>query len=230
MVDRGASSGMENKMSGTEERCRLVLIVPELAEDVDVVALLTAALAGGDVASVILPQYGLAEQAFQAWAEKLVPIVQEAGAAAMICGDTRVAGRAKADGLHITGPVAELQEAVEKFAPKLMVGAGTAADRHQALEVGEVRPDYIFFGKLDGDFKPEAHPKNVALGEWWSSMIEIPCIVMGGTDIESVVTVAESGCEFVGMRLGVFSHPEGPRAAVAAINAALDEKAPRFEA
>ncbi|MDP9836202.1 thiamine-phosphate pyrophosphorylase [Neorhizobium huautlense] len=217
-------------MSASEDRCRLVLILPDLADDAALVEQLSAALEGGDVASVIVPQYDLAEQAFQARAEKLVPLIQEAGAAAMICGDTRVAGRSKADGLHITGPLEELGEAIEKFTPKLMVGAGAAADRHKALEVGELRPDYIFFGKLDGDIKPEAHPKNVALGEWWAAMVEIPCIVMGGTDASSAVIVAESGAEFVAMRLGVFSHPEGPRAAVQQINASLDEKAPRFDA
>ena len=122
------------------------------------------ALRGGDVASVIVPQYGLDDRTFQKHAEKLVPLIQDAGAAALIAGDSRVAGRVKADGLHVTGNAAELAEAIEKFAPKLIVGGGNATDRHHALEIGEVRPDYIFFGKLDGDIKPEAHPKNVALG------------------------------------------------------------------
>ena len=108
---------------------------------------------------------------------------------------------------------------------------GTASDGREALDVvGELRPDYIFFGKLDGDIKPEAHPKNLALGEWWASMIEIPCIVMGGTDLSSALAVAEAGAEFVALRSAVFSHPEGSAAAVAAVNALLDEKAPRFEA
>ena len=96
---------------------------------------------------------------------------------------------------------------MEKFSPKLIVGGGNATDRHHALRMGEIRPDYVFFGKVDGDIKPEAHPKNVALAEWWASMIEIPCIVMGGTDPESVLTVAKSGAEFVALRLAVFAEP-----------------------
>ncbi len=119
--------------------------------------------------------------------KRLVPIIQEAGAAALIAGDSRVAGRARADGLHISGNAEALGEAVEKHTPKLIVGGGNAADRHHALQIGEVRPDYVFFGKTDGDIKPDAHPKNLALAEWWASMIEIPCIVMGGTDPQSGV-------------------------------------------
>ncbi len=188
------------------------------------------ALRGGDVASVILPQYGLDDQTFQKHAEALVPVIQAAGAAALIAGDTRTAGRAKADGLHITGDHAAVAEAVERFTPKLIVGGGNAADRHHALEIGEAKPDYIFFGKLDGDIKPEAHPKNVALGEWWAAMIEIPCIVMGGADPASALTVAESGAEFVALSRAVFDVPENAAQVVAAVNALLDEKAPRFEA
>lgn len=217
-------------MSLTDDRCRLVLILPE-GDDLAARRRVTKdALRGGDVASVILPQYGLDDQTFQKHAEALVPVIQAAGAAALIAGDTRTAGRAKADGLHITGDHAAVAEAVERFTPKLIVGGGNAADRHHALEIGEAKPDYIFFGKLDGDIKPEAHPKNVALGEWWAAMIEIPCIVMGGADPASALTVAESGAEFVALSRAVFDVPENAAQVVAAVNALLDEKAPRFEA
>lgn len=216
-------------MTVPEDRCRLVLVVPDIT-DIDAQAKAVAdALRGGDVASVIVPQYGLDDGTFQKHAEKLVPIIQAAGAAALIAGDSRVAGRAKADGLHIAGNLAEMADAIEKHTPKLIVGGGRATDRHGALEIGELRPDYIFFGKLDGDIKPEAHPKNVALGEWWASMIEIPCIVMGGTDPKSVLDVALSGAEFVALGTAVFADPAAAPSVIAEVNALLDEKAPRFE-
>ncbi len=215
-------------MGSPEDRCRLVLIVPQ-GEDAGLQAkALEDALRGGDVASVIIPQYALDDDSFQKRAEVLVPIVQAAGAAALVAGDSRVAGRVKADGLHVVGGLEPLAEAVEKFTPKLIVGGGNADDRHKALEHGEANPDYIFFGKLEGDIKPEPHPKNVALGEWWASMIEIPAIVMGGSDVASVVAVAESGVEFVALRQAVFGHAGGAAQAVAEANALLDEKAPRF--
>ncbi|KQR75847.1 thiamine phosphate synthase [Rhizobium sp. Leaf341] len=217
-------------MSLTDNRCRLVLIVPEIADPAERARIVGDALKGGDVASVILPQYDLDDQTFQKHAEVLVPIIQEAGAAALVSGDTRVAGRARADGLHVEGNAEAMREAMEKFSPKLIVGGGNAADRHHALEIGEAKPDYIFFGKLNGDIKPEAHSKNIALGEWWSSMIEIPCIVMGGADPASALVVAESGAEFVALHRAVFEVPERAAAVIAEVNALLDEKAPRFGA
>ncbi|NGO62256.1 thiamine phosphate synthase [Rhizobium daejeonense] len=216
-------------MTTTEDRCRLVLIVPEIADAEESARIVGDALKGGDVASVILPQYGLDDTAFQRHAELLVPVIQDAGAAALIADNSRVAGRAKADGLHISGNVAALAEAVEKHVPKMIVGGGNAMDRHHALEIGEVQPDYVFFGRLDGDIKPEAHSKNLALGEWWASMIDIPCIVMGGTDPSSAVVVAATGVEFVALREAVFADPAQAATIIAQVNAELDEKAPRFE-
>jgi thiamine-phosphate pyrophosphorylase len=207
-----------------DNRCRLVLIAPE-----DDATDIQAALAGGDVATLILPQYERDDDAFQAYAEAIVPMAQARDVAVVIAGDTRVAGRVRADGLHIVDNAAAVGEAMEKYAPKMIVGAGSAKDRHTALEVGEERPDYIFFGRLDGDIKPDAHAKNLDLAEWWSSMIEIPCVVMGGSDIASALAVAETGADFVALRRAVFEHKDGPGAAVAEVNALLAEKAPRFE-
>ncbi|MDX1130572.1 thiamine phosphate synthase [Sinorhizobium medicae] len=216
-------------MSKIEDRCRLVLVAPDIPDGLERVKLVGDALKGGDVASVIVPQYGLSDADFQKHAEALVLVIQKAGAAALIEGDTRVAGRAKADGIHIAGAAAALAEAIERHAPKLIVGGGNATDRHHALEIGELRPDYVFFGRTDGDIKSEAHPKNLALAEWWASMIEIPCIVMGGMDPQSALAVAETGAEFVALRLAVFGEAEQAPSVVAAVNALLDEKAPRFE-
>ncbi|MBW8284469.1 MAG: thiamine phosphate synthase [Rhizobium sp.] len=216
-------------MTSPEERCRLVLIVPDIADAEAKARMVGDALKGGDVASVIIPQYGLDDTAFQKHAELLVPLIQDAGAAALVADNSRVAGRAKADGLHITGNAAALAEAIEKHVPKMIVGGGNAMDRHHALEIGELQPDYIFFGRLDGDIKPEAHSKNIALGEWWSSLIAIPSIVMGGQDPASALAVAQAGVEFVALREAVFADPAMAATVVSRINAELDEKAPRFE-
>ena len=212
----------------TRKQRRLVLIAPEIDDPDRLAVVLGDALRGGDVASVILPQYGLDDRLFQACAEKAVPVVQEAGAAAIVAGDTRTAGRAKADGIHVPGGAQDLAAAMERFSPKLIVGGGSAKTRHAALDIGEFRPDYVFFGKLDGDIKPEAHPRNLDLAEWWASIIEIPCIVMGGSDPQSAFEVAQTGAEFVALRLAVFGREEAAAQIVAEVNAMLDEQAPRL--
>ena len=208
------------------DRCRLVLIVPAgTARD-----RIEAALGAGDVASVILTGQGLDDDSFQAFAEMVVPLAQEKGVAVVIAGDSRVAGRVHADGLHVEGGKADLADAIDRLQERMMVGAGGVKTRDDALDLGEQRPDYIFFGKFGYDTQPEPHPRNLGLGRWWAEMIEIPCIVMGGADIASAVAVAETGAEFVALSTAVFAEGVDAAGAVAEANRLLDEKAPRFEA
>ena len=212
------------------DRCRLVLIAPPGLVGDDAGDRLRAALGGGDVASLILPQYQLDEDRFQALAELLCPIAQAAGAAVMIAGDSRVAGRVKADGVHIEAGKAALAEAVGRYSGKMMVGAGGIRTRDEALDLGEERPDYVFFGRFGYDNTPAPHPRNIGLAAWWAEMIALPCIVLGGSAVASVEAVAATDAEFVALSAAVFGDGVDPAAAVAEANARLDETAPRFEA
>jgi thiamine-phosphate pyrophosphorylase len=60
-------------------------------------------------------------------------------------------------------------------------------------------------------------------------VIQIPCIVLAGSDIASVEPVAVTGAEFVALSSAVFADGVDPKIAVARANALLDETAPRFE-
>lgn len=210
-------------------RCRLVLIAPAGFAAAEFETALRAALSGGDVASVILPQYGVDEAAFQAFATPAVAAAQEHGAAAIIAGDSRVAGRLQADGLHVEGSKADVADAIDRLQGRMIVGADAGKTRDDALDIGEERPDYVFFGRFGYDRTPEPHPRNLSLASWWAEMIELPCIVLGGSEIASVEAVAATGAEFVALSAAVFAPGVDPREAVEEANAILDRTAPRFE-
>ncbi|MHB2267618.1 thiamine phosphate synthase [Aliihoeflea sp. PC F10.4] len=206
-------------------RCRLVLIAPMAGDDA---APIEAALSGGDVASILLPRGARSDEAYQAFVEKVAPVAQGRGVAVIVEGDARIAMRAKADGLYFEGSKADLTDMVERHGAKIMVGTGGVKTRDDALELGETQPDFMFFGRFGYDGKPDVHPRNLALGEWWAQMVAVPGIVMAGSSDESVAAVAETGVDFVAVEAAVFAGGE-PGERVAALNALLDEKAPRFE-
>jgi thiamine-phosphate pyrophosphorylase len=210
------------------DRCRLVLIAPPSRDPEAFAAQLGQALSGGDVASVILAAQGADEVLFQALAEAAVPVIQQAGAAALVADDSRVMGRTGADGLHVEARLADLAGAVERLSPRLIVGAGGFTNRDQALDAGELRPDYVMFGLIGADTHPEPHARNLKLGRWWAEMIQVPCIVQAGGELESIAEAAATGAEFVAAGRAVFDAPD-PAAAVARANALLDENAPRSE-
>jgi thiamine-phosphate pyrophosphorylase len=202
---------------------RLVLVLQAAAEPLAQAATLTAALSGGDVASVIIVQGSLDEAAFLNAADVLVPVAQAANAAAIIAGDTRAIGRSGADGIHLTAEPRHVADAIKKANGKSIVGANAGKTRDQALDVGEERPDYVFIGKLDGDTHEDPHPRNLEMAEWWAEIIEIPAIIMAGNTVKSVAAAAATGAEFIALSQAVFGSAD-PKAAVAEASAILSAK------
>ena len=203
-------------------RSRLVLVTPLTLDPALFARDLADALSGGEVASLIIAPSVTSEMALQRIAETLTPIAQQAGAAVMVANDTRAMGRAKADGVHVDGGIAALKEAIDAVQPRGMVGAAHLQTRHDAMEAGEAGADYVFFGFLDKEEGPDTHKKSLELGEWWASMFEPASIILAGATIDSVTEAAETGVDFVAVRSAVWTHPDGPAAAVRRANAILD--------
>ncbi len=204
----------------------MILSLPLLE---DTVELLDQTLAAGDVACVLLATNGLAGQSFVNTCKTLIPRIQEKDVAAIIVGDTRIAGRANADGILIEDGQDALKDAIARFSPQKIVGCGGIRKRHKALEAGECNPDFVFFGDLDRDIRPEPHRKNLALASWWAQMVEIPCAVMGGNSPDSAVDVALTGAEFVVLNKAVFNYPGGPAEGICKVNELLDKFGPKFD-
>jgi thiamine-phosphate pyrophosphorylase len=205
-----------------EGRCRLIVVAPP---EKDVEESLSQALEGGDVASVVLAAGDLDPASYARHCHELVGLVQARDVAAIVVDDTVAAGRSGADGILLQRHVEDRKQVIARFSPHKLVGLGGFFTRHRAIELGEAEPDFLLFGKIDGDLRPDAHPKNLALGEWWSKMIEIPCVVMAGNRIDSIAECASCGAEFVAAGRAIFEFEKGPREAVRLANEILDEQA-----
>jgi thiamine-phosphate pyrophosphorylase len=209
-------------------RARLFLITPRAVDAATFAPQLEAALAAGDVASLLIAPDVATTAELQAIAEALVPIAQRHDVAALVIGDSRVMGRAHADGIHIEAGEAALKDAIDALQPKSIVGAGNLRVRHEAMEAGEAGADYIFFGLLDLEEGEEPHRKTLDLGAWWAELFEPPCVLLAGRSMASVEACARTGADFVALRAAVWEHPDGPAAAVAEANAVLDRVALDF--
>lgn len=216
----------EKTDASLRDRCRLCLIAPDLAKRPDARRLIEEALDGGDVAALILANRSLDENAFQRHAADILAVTAERAVALLIAEDIRTAGRIGADGVHLDDAREVIAERDKRFDNRLMFGAGGAKTRHDALELGEAQPDYIFFGRIGYDAKPTAHPRNLSLGAWWSDMVEIPAMVMAGSTFDSVGEVMRTRAEFVAVERAVFNSDRSPGEAVAAINDLLERDAP----
>lgn len=193
--------------------CRLCLYAPS-GEPAAVAGALDAALKGGDVACVILP----ADANASALAAACAPLTQPRGVALLASGAGPTDVPRDADGLHMTAPSErDLAAAIKRLRPDGMVGAGGFDDRHAALLAGELEPDYVMFGTPQAGIAGD-----VELVRWWAALFNVPVIAVIA-DIADAGMMAGAGAEFVAAGDPVWRHPEGPAAAVAAINAALSE-------
>jgi thiamine-phosphate pyrophosphorylase len=69
----------------------------------------------------------------------------------------------------------------------------------------------------------EPHPKALELAEWWSELMEVPAVVMGGRSLKSVATAAATGAAFVALHDAVWSFERGPGEAVRLALASIEE-------
>jgi thiamine-phosphate pyrophosphorylase len=198
-------------------RCRLCLVTPPAYEIGVFTRLLSDALAGGDVASLIITASATDPMGLQRAAEAFVPVATARGVAALIHNDTRIAARTGADGVHVDTGRDDVRTALDTYRGKKIVGAGNVATRHDAMELAEAEPDYLFFGRLAGGTSETIFPKVLELATWWSQVAVIPAVVIGGTAIASVDEAAQSGIEFVALSSAVWDDPRGAGAAVSEV-------------
>lgn len=190
---------------------RLMLVTPELAETEAFLPSFQAALAAGDIAAVVIRLSPADDRTRIARAKPLVAAAQEAGAAALISGQSieDILGKSGADGIHVLA-AADAFEAIERFAPEKIVGCGPLASRDEAMEVGEKGADYVMFGR-DGE------PFDATLDRvsWWVPIFQTPCVGFA-PEIEDVSALAAENAEFAALGEAVWRHADGPAAAVAA--------------
>ncbi len=119
--------------------------------------------------------------------------------AVLIEGEARDVGRLGVDGLHLSAPNRGLvAAAVKALKPDAIVGVAVA-NRHDAMEFGELGVDYVMFGPLSGPIDATTRE----LARWWAETMEVPSVL---SDPEATATSFDAeGCEFIGLGAGVWN-------------------------
>jgi thiamine-phosphate pyrophosphorylase len=187
---------------------------------------LKRALEGGDVASLQLRLKDVSDDEVLRAGEALMPIAQRAGVAFIVNDRPDLAKKLDADGVHVGQQDASYAQARALLGPDKTVGVTCHASRHLAMEAAEAGADYVAFGAFypttTKDAKTHAEPE---LLTWWQEIMQIPCVAIGGITVENGGLLVEAGADFLAVSSGVWDHPQGPQAAVAAFNKLFDSLA-----
>jgi len=203
--------------------CRLYLITPNVIDDVPAFALsLQAAFAAGDVGALQVRLKDASETQIEAVARAVAPLCRRHGVSLILNDRPDLATKFDCDGVHIgqsDGSVAEARRAV---GTGRIVGVTCHDSRHLGMDAAEAGADYVAFGAFfDTDTKVTTHRPEPEILEIWQETMLIPCVAIGGITPENCGPLAAAGADFLAVSAGVWSHPDGPAAAVAAFNAAI---------
>ncbi|MFD2251051.1 thiamine-phosphate pyrophosphorylase [Pseudochelatococcus lubricantis] len=201
------------------DKAQIYLVSRTIDDPSGAMAPLAEACDGGGVAAVLL-SFAFTDEREQTKALKtIVPVLQKAGAAVIARTSPLVAVRGGADGVHIDTHGA-VQEAIDTLKPDRIVGVGGLRTRHEAMEAGERDIDYLMFGEPRADGSLPDLDTTIERAAWWAEIFAVPCVGFVH-DLDNVAAMAETGAEFIGVGEAVWSHAEGPAAAIARVRAII---------
>lgn len=199
---------------------RLYLISPSRIEHPSIFAdELRAALDGGDVAAFQLRLKDVTDEAIVHAADTLRPICQQRGVAFIMNDRPDLAVKLDCDGVHVGQEDMSYAEARRTVGPDRQVGVTCKDSRHLAMEAAEAGADYVAFGAFfPSTTKQVTTPADIEVLTWWSDVMEVPCVAIGGITVENCKPVIAAGADFLAVAGGVWDYKDGPEAAVRAFN------------
>lgn len=202
----------------TAPDCQLYLITPPEIPDLAVFAeTLKTALDAGPVAAVQIRLKPASEDDVVRTIEALRPVAQARGVAVILNDRVDLALQHGCDGIHLGQDDTPVAQARRIAGPGFMIGATCHDSRHLAMEAGEAGADYVAFGAFfPTATKATTHRPDPDILTIWRETMEVPSVAIGGITVENAPVLIAAGADFLAVSAGVWSHPDGPGAAVKA--------------
>ena len=201
--------------------CRLYLITPPALDLDRFPDLLAAALDAGDVAAVQLRLKDADERAVIAAIAALRPVAQSRGVAFLLNDRPDLAAAHGCDGAHV-GQEDMAASAARAVLGELTLGVTCKDSRDLAFDAGQAGADYVAFGAFFPTTTKAATTRcDPDILRWWSELMELPCVAIGGIDAGNCAALVQAGADFLAVVSAVWSDPDGPAAGTRRMNAAI---------
>jgi thiamine-phosphate pyrophosphorylase len=152
-------------------------------------------------------------------AEPLRAICAAREVAFIVNDDVALAKRLGADGVHLGQGDGDPRDAREELGREAQIGVTCHDSRHLALEAGEAGADYVAFGAFfPSETKETSHRAEIELLEWWSEMVELPSVAIGGITPANCAPLIKAGADFLAVSGAIWSGDE-----VAAVKAFVEQ-------
>jgi len=201
---------------------RLYLVTPPAFAPAAFANRLAEALDAGDVACVQLRLKPADDDAIRRAADALRPVAQQRGVAFLMNDRPDLALATDCDGVHVGQEDASYAEARRVLGLGRIIGVTCHASRHLAIEAAEAGADYVAFGAFFASASKAAkHRAEPEIIRWWSELMTVPCVAIGGITPENCAPLVAAGADFLAVISAVWDHPQGPGAAIKAFARAI---------
>jgi thiamine-phosphate pyrophosphorylase len=208
--------------------CRLYLITPPTLDPPAFRDLLAAALDAADVAAVQLRLKNLDDDLLRRAIDTLRPVAQTRGVSFLLNDRPDLAVASGCDGAHVGQQDMPARDARRLLGQDLTLGVTCHASRDLAMQAGEDGADYVAFGAFfPSGTKATSHQADPEILAWWSELMEPPCVAIGGITAANCAPLVAAGADFLAVSAAIWSHPDGPAAAVRELNQAIRTAVPR---
>jgi thiamine-phosphate pyrophosphorylase len=155
--------------------------------------------------------------------EAIKPIVLSHDVAFLINDRPDLAHHHDLDGVHIGQDDIPYQQAREMLGGAKIIGVTCHNSKHKAMLAGDAGADYVAFGAFfETQTKDTQSVATPELLSWWQELMEPPCVAIGGITPENAAPLITAGADFIALSSGVWRHPQGPEAAIIALNELMD--------
>nr|WP_237488972.1 thiamine phosphate synthase [Tsuneonella aeria] len=166
---------------------------------------LERALGAGDVAAFQFRVKDVDQHAAARLAEPLQALCAAHDCAFIVNDSVALAKRLGADGVHLGQSDGDVRDARAMVGRDMQIGVTCHDSRHLALEAGDAGADYVAFGAFfPSSTKATEHRPSLELLTWWQTMVELPCVAIGGITPDNCGPILRAGADFLAVSAAVW--------------------------
>lgn len=172
-----------------QEKPQIYLLTPQQFELSTFRDLLAQVLDAHAIACVRLDLVTRDEDRISRAADALREVCHARDVAIVVSEHTLLSASLGLDGVHLPDAGKSIRDARKTLGDDAIVGAFCGTSRHDGMTAAEAGADYVSFGPLAPSTLGTGEHVEKDVFDWWSEMIEVPCVAEGNIDKQSIATL-----------------------------------------
>lgn len=200
----------------SQSACKIYLITPpDIGDKVRFEEQLSMTLAAAPVACLQIRLKGVADVDWITLGRRIVNIAHRYGSRVVVNDRPDLVAPIGADGAHIGQSDMDYFLARKLLGDDAILGVTCHNSRDLAFEAAEAGADYVAFGAFfESMTKSSAWRAELEILTWWQETVEVPCVAIGGLQLDNVAPVIAAGADFIAVCSGVWDYAGGAPAAI----------------